>query len=321
VPQFCRHNRFLHRCPICAREAAEAAAPVTKPSRSRPAGATRRSARRPGSAARGSSGLLVRRMAVGPDDGFSSGLTPGLRSSRDAARLADEIAFAAGRLAALETHPPGLYAEAAAAEREHGLWLCFLTAYLCPLEGDEPWSGIRAVARASADGAQPSDPRPPTGPRTSHDPRRGWTTVAAYRGWAARAGSQAAALDGDARWSPERRFARAYERLALRGLTRDARFDFLVCAGRLGLAEVRADALHLGGEVSVGAKRVFGIGDLQLLERRAGALATAAEVPLEALDLGLWSWQRGERAHLGVSDDAADADSRARVAAALGAGD
>ena len=53
-------------------------------------------------------------------------------------------------------------------------------------------------------------------------------------------------------------------------------------------------------EVTVGAKRVFGIGDPLLLEGRASAFARACALPLAALDVGLYNWQRGERAHLGL---------------------
>ena len=84
------------------------------------------------------------------------------------------------------------------------------------------------------------------------------------------------------------------------GLHRDARFDLLVTLGRLGCYELSASALQLGGdnEVTVAAKRAFGIGDSLLLERRAGELAAACEVPLEALDVGLYNWGGGVRATL-----------------------
>jgi hypothetical protein len=71
---------------------------------------------------------------------------------------------------------------------------------------------------------------------------------------------------------------------------------------------------------------VFGIGDTLLLERRAADLAAAGEVPLAALDLALWNWNRparpgtGERdrASLGAPRLASDAGAYARVASALG---
>ena len=64
-------------------------------------------------------------------------------------------------------------------------------------------------------------------------------TLEAYRAWAARGGSQAVAYTGDA-VAAERRFARAFERLALPGLHRDARYDLLVTLGRLGVDDLRA---------------------------------------------------------------------------------
>jgi hypothetical protein len=151
------------------------------------------------------------------------------------------------------------------------------------------------------------------------------TTVSAYRAFAARAGSQAAALAGDDSWPPERRFARAFERLALPGLSRAARFDLLVTLGRLGVLDLRAGSLELGvaagDETVAGAKRVFGIGDPLLLERRVADLAHAAEAPLEALDLALWNWERGTegRATLGARRREPDPEARERALAALDA--
>ncbi len=57
---------------------------------------------------------------------------------------------------------------------------------------------------------------------------------------------------------------------------------------------MRADKLHVGAgdDVELAAKRVFGIGERGVLERRAADLAEAAELPLEALDLGLLNWAR-----------------------------
>ena len=93
-----------------------------------------------------------------------------------------------------------------------------------------------------------------------------------------------------------------FERLALPGLHRDARFELLVTLGRLGVYELLAGALQLGGEndVTVAAKRALGIGDSLLLERRGAELAQACGVPLEALDVGLYNWGREQRAYLGL---------------------
>ena len=159
-----------------------------------------------------------------------------------------------------------------------------------------------------------------TGPRTAHDPARGDRTLTAYRAWAGRAGSQAAAFSGEASWSPERRFDRVFERLALPGLHRGARFDLLTSLGRLGRYELRAGRLHFGGndDTELAAKRVFGIGAREVLEQRAADLAEEAGVPLEALDLALHNFGNPEaRATLGSTVDPAPAE-RDRIRASLG---
>jgi hypothetical protein len=330
VPTFCRHNRFVQNCPICAREQAAELRQVVSPG----------TAKRPRSTSgRGgqtrSTGVQVRRLARGADDGFHSPLVPGLKSSQDAERLAEELAFAAGRLTRLESDPPGLYAEVAGGaartdgdldprtggDLEERTWLAFLIAYLCPVDGDDPFAGIRAAWTPWSTGEEPDLADVPLGPRTAHDPARGTRTLDAYRAWAGRSGSQAAAFGGDAAWSPERRFARAFERLALPGLHRDARFDLLVTLGRLGVYELRAGSLQFGGEnePTLAAKRALGIGDTMLLERRAAELAAAVELPLEALDLGLYNWGRGARCTMGLEPEAEpDPDLVDSVRAALG---
>jgi hypothetical protein len=160
-----------------------------------------------------------------------------------------------------------------------------------------------------------------TGPRTAYDPSLGTRTLEAYRAWAARPGSQAAAFAGDASWTPKRRFARVFERLALPGLHRDARYDLLVTLGRLGLYELEAGSLQFGGdnEPTLAAKRMLGIGDSLLLERRAAELAQACDVPLDALDLAFYNWGRAERATLGVAPGTEpDEDLLSSCRAALG---
>lgn len=320
MPTFCRHNRFEANCPVCSREQAEAAAPRRAGVRSSGGPVTRK--RVGGTSARRSGALRVRHVAREHDDGFRSALVPGLKASGDADRLAQEIAFANGRLGLLASEPPGLYAEVATSgDREEAIWLAFLIAYLCPLEVADPFAGVRAARTTWASGELPRLEEAPLGPRTAHDPVRGTATLTAYRAWAQRSGSQDAAFAGEAPWTPERRFGRAFERLALPGLHRDARFELLVTLGALGLHDVRAGALQLGGadETTVGAKRVFGIGDTLLLERRAVELAEACGVPLAALDLGLWNWaQPTTRATLGCPTAAPDPDAYTRVGDALG---
>jgi alpha-glutamyl/putrescinyl thymine pyrophosphorylase-like protein len=332
VPSFCRHNRLIQNCPICTREQAVEMRPIvtssaprtTQPRPSTPRPSRSRSGATSSSRAAGNSGrVVVRRVARGADDGYRNPLVVGLKSSADAGRLAEEIAFAEYRRRVLERDPPGLYGEVAdpADSLEERTWLAFLIAYLGPLEEDDPFAEITRVRTSWASGEVPDLEGVRTGPRTAHDPSRAGRTLEAYRTWAARAGSQGAAFTGDAAWAPERRFARAFERLALPGLHRDARFDLLVTLGRLGVYVLEAGSLALGGsnDVTVGAKRALGIGDPLLLERRASDLAQGCGVALEALDLGLHNWQRAERATLGLGPDAEpDPETLDPVVAALG---
>lgn len=250
-------------------------------------------------------------MERGVDDGYRSPLALGLRSSVEAERLAEEVAFAATRLRALSERPPGLYAEVAApGEVEERAWLAFLIAYMCPLEQEDPFASVREVRTPWASQEMPDLQAARTGPRAAHDPSRPLRTIEAYRDWASRAGSQAAAFTGDAGWTSERRFARVFERLALPGLHRDARFDLLVTLGWLGLFELRPGELILGGSdaVTVAAKRIFGIGDRHVLGGRAATLAGACGVPLAALDLALYNWEQGERVSLGCVGTEPDAE-------------
>jgi hypothetical protein len=315
MPTFCRHNRLVQNCPICSKEQHVEMRPVVSPGGqtvrpprhggssgtgpSRQGGGSARS-----SSARASGGLTVRRLTRAAEDGFRSNLVPGLRSGADALRLAEELAFAATRLERLGTDPPGLYAEVADASRpiEERSWLAFLIAYLTPLDEEQAFAGIAQARTLWSSGEPPRLDGVATGPRTAHDPDRGQRTIDAYRAWVERAGSQEAAFSGEIVWTPERRFARVFERLALPGLHRGARFDLLVTLGRLGVYDLSAGALGLGGNdpVTLAAKRVLGIGDVMLLERRAADLAAACELPLEAFDLGFYNWDQGVRTGLGL---------------------
>jgi hypothetical protein len=338
MPTFCRHNRLIQNCPICSREQAVELRPVlssSAPRSTQPRESESKTPRRRSSSVRTNqaNGVRIRRLARGVDDGYRSPLAAGLRSSSDAERLAEELAFSTQRLTALESAPPGLYTEVSerSEDLEEGTWLAFLIAYLGPLDEQDPFASIREVRRpwGSPEDLPLADAR--RGPRGAHDPARGARTTEAYRAWAARAGSQAAAFSGESSWSAERRFDRLFERLALPGMTRDARYDLLVTLGRLGLYELRAGKLGLGGEneVTVAAKRVFGIGDPLLLERRAAELTEACGVPLDALDLALFNWGRSAdadgdvagagRATGGLGPDAEpDPDALAGARAGLG---
>jgi hypothetical protein len=333
VPNFCRHNRLLQNCPICSREQAVELRPLISPPPSRRSGAEGQRRPAPGEspprarergpgARRPAVGLRVRRLARGADDGYRCPLVPGLRSSEEAERVAGELALSAGRLRRLAEDPPGLYAEVGdpRLDLEERTWLAFLIAYLGALEADDPFAAIRASRTSWASGVLPDLAGVAAGPRGAHDSARGARTLQAYRGWVERSGSQQAAFTGEPAWSPERRFARDYERLALPGLTRDARFELLVSLGALGVYELNAGTLALGGsdEVTLAAKRVLGIGETMLLERRAGELAAACGLPLAAFDLALHNWGSGTRVTGGFAPEAPlDQDALARVRAAL----
>jgi hypothetical protein len=317
VPTFCRHNRFPENCPICSREA-EADNPPASRVRSR--SGSRSSG--------GASTVRIRQAARRADDGYREGIAPGVHSSDDARRLANEIGFAAARLEELATSPPGLYGEVAGApDIEEATWLAFQLAYFSPVEGENAFGSIDAVRTSWASGELPALEGLEVGPRSAHDPSRGHATLIAYRRWAERAGSQAAAFTGEESLSGARRFERVFERLALPGLHRPARFDLLVTLARTGRYDLRGESLMLRGapaadDASIAAKRVFGIGDPMLIDRRAAALAEACEVPLEALDLALYNWQQRDpdnRATLGAGAGArTDTSGAERAAAALG---
>jgi hypothetical protein len=350
MPTFCRHNRFVERCPICSKDLPGFAG-GQRPAKRAPArgqsspaaakgsalGHAKGAARRPGTRRPRATDVRVYRDSRkrARDDGYRCELVPGLRSSEDARRLLAEIAFSGARLKALAAAPPGAYALAARlAREEHEIerasWLCFLTAYLSPLEAEDPF--VEIVSFAQVTGGPPLD-RPEQiddeavealrcGPRTCHQPGRGAATLRAYLAWAARAGSQRQALCGEGSWSDERRFERIFERLAIPGFPRWGRFELLTLIGRLGLYELRAGSLQLASAaptdpVLAAAKRIFGIGDPLLLERRAKRLAGEASIPLEALDLALFNWLAPQRATLGFPHELSDEDALAQDALAL----
>lgn len=332
---FCRHNRFVQRCPICRetvpglepKAPAKAARQTSTGARRGRAGggATSRTAGR--GSPRRSKDVKVLREQRSVDDGYRCDLIPGVHSSEDAKRLVREIGFASGRLLMLTAAPPSLYAEARDCEDiEQATWMCFLAAYLSPLQGAQSFVGVRQALLSSwGSGTVPDLEDVPLGPRTSHDPSRDTETLIAYRRFAEHAGSQEAAFTGEPAWTPQRRFERLFERLALPGFGRMGRYDLLITLGRLGLYEMRADSLHLGTRTSpltadptpAAAKRVFGIGDPIHIERRATMLAQALSTPIEALDLALANWSAEERVTLGFPSDTNDIHAVERAEAAL----
>jgi hypothetical protein len=261
-------------CPICSRELQadlQSKAP-SKPARPRSTSGGKRTR----SSTPRKSGMVTRRVARAADDGYRSALAPGLRATADAERLAAALADAAARL-----DPPGPYPEIAdVPDLEDATWLAFLLALASP-EAPDLQRALLEARPAWADGV----------PGDLPEPRR--RTAEAYRAWVGRAGSQAAAFQGEPSWSPERRFARVYERLALPGLNRARRFDLLTALGAAGLYELEAGELQLGADddpTTLAAKRLLVSGDRGLLERRARDLADAAELPIAALDRGLAVW-------------------------------
>ena len=277
-------NPVVHSSAPRASEPRERAAPV-------PANRLGTGEKRPRSPA-SRSGVKVRKLERGADDGYASGLVQGLKSSVDAERLAEEIAFATTRLVAIATDTIAVFAAIAdpSTDLEERTW----AAVQWELDPD-----AETVAWSSGEGAE------------------------AYRAWAERAGSQQAAIAGEAYWTPERRFERIFERLGSVGFEREPRFDLLVLLGRLGLYELEAGKLFLVGEneTTWAAKRALGIGDALLLERRSADLAAACGVPLAALDLAFHNWGVGgaRRTGRGVSDDLEpDPDVLAATRGALG---
>jgi hypothetical protein len=276
---FCRHNRLEVNCPICAREKAP-----QRPASSRGGGST---ARRPGTpppARRHGSGsraghLVTKRLARATDDGWRSDLVPGVKATADAERLAVALTAAAARLDFPGPHP----AVAEADDAESATWLAFLLALAGP-DNPELQAALTAARPSMEDGADSG-----LGPAAER-------AIAAYKGWAARNGSQRRAIGGEPGWTPQRRFARTFDRLALPGFGRAERFEFLTTIGAAGVYELDADALHVAvahdDATTLAAKRALNSGDAMLLERRAAALAEAAGLPIAALDRGLALWDR-----------------------------
>ncbi len=316
VSKFCRHGTPAERCPICVAtvQAAARTPPAVRPRRS-PGDS------RPRSQLSSRGGLTVRREARSDDDGYRTALAPGLRSTADARRLAAEIGFARARLEALSDDPPGLYAQVASEpDLEQASWLALLIAYLGPTEDEQPFAAIEAVRTRWP--ALPDLALATPGPRGSHTGGGDGEALDAYVRFVHRAGSQQLAFDADPNFSPQQRFTRLYERLTLPGFHRRARYDLLVTLGRLNRYALTAPGLLLteDDEVTLAAKRVFAIGDRLTLERRARELASAAEAPIEALDLALENWARAERITQGFAASPLDAQEHfaERARAALG---
>ncbi|HWK25894.1 MAG TPA: hypothetical protein VNS09_04985 [Solirubrobacter sp.] len=268
---FCRHNRLISKCSICSRELDQRLreqAPVRHVTVRRPGASS--TPKRPASTRSGSGRLVTRKLERAADDGYRNPLVPGLKATADAERLARAVTLAHARL-----EPPGPHrALDETADVEHATWLAFLLALAPDLE-------------AVIDAARPA-------PDADLDelPAAKARTAAAYRAWAARAGGQEAAFTGEESWTPERRFGRVFERLALPGFTRAMRYDLLATLGAADIYPLAGDALHFVEDdaTTLAAKRALVSGDRMLLERRARDLADASELPIAAFDRGLAVW-------------------------------
>jgi hypothetical protein len=297
---FCRHNRPTNKCPICSKELDQRLreqAPIKYVSVRKP-GATSTPRSRSGAGAKSSTSrsnpnrVVTRKLARAADDGYRNPLVPGLRATADAERLAGALTQAVARLEAPGPHP----VIASIESLDDATWLAFLIALAPELED------VLTEARPSwAD------------KDLSALPAAKQRTANAYLAWVERAGGQEPAFTGEAVWTPQRRFDRVFERLALPGFGRTARYDLLTTLGAAGRYPLDAQSPHFVEDdpTTLAAKRLFVSGDRMLLERRAREFAEAADLPIAALDHGLKVWGTpGEHVDL-------TADPAPGVAAAL----
>ncbi|MBE2319104.1 hypothetical protein DVA67_024225 [Solirubrobacter sp. CPCC 204708] len=300
---FCRHNRPTNKCSICSRELDDRLreqAPIKYVTVRKPgATSTPRSQRASGGSSRSASAkssssnrVVTRKLARAADDGYRNPLVPGLRATADAERLAGALTQAAARL-----EPPGPHpAIATTPDLDDATWLAFLIALAPDLED--------VLVEAQPTWAEKD---------LSALPAAKQKTANAYLAWVERAGGQPQAFTGEEVWTPQRRFDRVFERLALPGFGRTARFELLTTLGAAGRYPLEAGSLHFieDDAATLAAKRALVSGDRMLLERRAKALAEAADLPIAALDRGLAVWGTpGEHVDL-------TADPAPGVAAAL----
>jgi hypothetical protein len=225
-----------------------------------------------------------------------------VKATADAERLAEALAIAAARL-----DPPGPYpALADTAEDEAATWLAFLLALAGPDKPELQEAIISARPPMQAGGGSGMGPD-------------GERTITAYLGWVQRSGTQERAITGEAGWTPQRRFDRTFDRLSLPGFGRAERYEFLTALAAAGVYDLAPTTLHVAvahdDATTLAAKRALNSGDAMLLERRAGALAQAAGLPIAALDRGLALWDRTTPLEAPEGDQRLDA---ARAALRLG---
>lgn len=321
MPTFCRHGRFEASCGICRREKANAAPSAAKPAGKgttarRPAG-TAGKLSAPATGRSRSRTVVTGKLARNIDDGYRSELLPGLRSSADALRLAQELTIAEARLSAIGGPAAGPWAlvgelagqpasafvaalviAVASPDEAAGSLDTASKALITLLEYDSSLADLERIGRVTELAAVlDAGPRGPRGHDASGAALAVPAQVAQRSG-----GSLEAALLGDQHWTPERRFARTLDRLAFRGLPRAVRYDVLVALGRAGALPVKADGLHLGSDqVTDAAKRLFAIADVSLLEKRAAAVVEATGVAWDAFEHALWNFAGADATAAGAA--------------------
>lgn len=252
-----------------------------------------------------SRGVVTGKLSRNSDDGFRSDLLPGIRSSADVLTLAQELTIAEARLGAIAGDQAGPWS--IVADHSSSVSQAFVAALVVAVSSPDETAASTATAIAAnaaleeiisglgddgvlagseaVAGILDAGPRGPRG----HDASGGALAVPAQLAQRS-GGSLEAALAGEPSWTPERRFARLLDRLALKGLPRAVRYDILIALGRSGALDVRPGALHLGSDqVTDAAKRLWAIADVPLLEKRAAAVVEATGVTWDALELALWN--------------------------------
>ena len=161
MPTFCRHNRFIERCPICSKTLPERAARAGGAQRAAGRRACRARAPRRRAARRARAARACASAARGAPRTTATARRscPACAPPPTPSRLAQEIAFAGGRLLALAAEPPGLYGEARAlaAERPRAGDVDLLPDRLpLPARGRGPVRGHSPGARALPSRLRPS---------------------------------------------------------------------------------------------------------------------------------------------------------------------
>ena len=273
MPLFCRHNRLTANCPICSGSLPPSARRPhpARPARVRGSRATGAQRRSPGDRDQARRPRRRRRL---PQPARP-------RPARDRRRRAPR------RRARVGGRPPRVPRPAPRGRRGAGAGrgvLARVPARARPARAHELHEAIVASRPSWA-----SDEAPEI---AGADPR----TIPAYRAWAGAPARRPRRFLGEPTWSPERRFGRAFERLALPGFAARPATSCWSRSAPPGPHDLAADALHIGkldDATILAAKRLLVSGDAMLLERRAAELAKAAGIRLGALDRGARGVGRG----------------------------